>query len=159
MVGLALQRRARGLPASVIDIGMVIGVGVIQRTENTHGVSAMETALRKLDYMAVSERDLHHILAEAILAGRSDGSPEIITGLEMHKPVSSNSPFWHRNARFAHLISSPESDTGKRSGNSVQRSLKERLVEARKTSDGLQILENAFLAYLASSLKVNQALR
>lgn len=51
MVGLALQRRGRNLPASVIDIGMVIGIGIIQKTEGTGGTGAMETVLRKLDYM------------------------------------------------------------------------------------------------------------
>ncbi|KAL8857408.1 MAG: hypothetical protein Q9178_006035 [Gyalolechia marmorata] len=68
MVGLALERRARNLPASVIDIGMVIGIGVVTRSEDREGISAMETALRKLDYMPVFERDLHHLLAEAIVA-------------------------------------------------------------------------------------------
>lgn len=93
MVGLASHRRARNLPASVIDIGMVIGIGVIQRTEGVEGISAMENALRKLDYMPLSERDLHHLLAEAIVVGRSDESPEIVTGLNIYNAASGNSPF------------------------------------------------------------------
>jgi pseurotin A synthetase (hybrid polyketide synthase/nonribosomal peptide synthetase) len=52
--------------------------------------------------MLVSERELHHILAEAILIGKSDEAPEIITGLET---VSDNPPpFWHNNLLFSHII-------------------------------------------------------
>lgn len=156
MVGLAAQRRARNLPASVIDIGMVIGIGVIQRTEDGEGISAMETALRKLDYMPVSERDLHNLLAEAILVGRSDESPEIITGLETYNTASGNSPFWHKNLRFAHLIrNAGSSQAGQGSANSVQKSLKEKLADSRGPDDALQIMQGALLTYLASSLKVS----
>ncbi|KAL8893752.1 MAG: hypothetical protein Q9192_004960 [Flavoplaca navasiana] len=140
MVGLALERRARNLPASVIDIGMVIGIGVVTRTEDGEGISAMETALRKLDYMPVSERDLHHLLAEAIVAGRSDQSPEIVTGLETYNTASGNKPFWHKIHAFR---------------TSSEKTLKEKLTDASGPDDALLILEGALLAYLASSLKLS----
>ncbi|KAL8780315.1 MAG: hypothetical protein Q9213_006513 [Squamulea squamosa] len=155
MVGLALERRARKLPASVVDIGMVIGIGVVTRTEDSEGISAMETALRKLDYMPVSERDLHHLLAEAILAGRSNESPEIVTGLEIHNTASGNKPFWHKNLRFSHLIRGSDSlQAGQGPANSVQKTLKEKLTDASGPEDALLILESALLTYLASSLKL-----
>ncbi|KAL8879544.1 MAG: hypothetical protein Q9198_002863, partial [Flavoplaca austrocitrina] len=156
MVGLALERRARNLPASVIDIGMVIGIGVVTRTEDGEGISAMETALRKLDYMPVSERDLHHLLAEAIVAGRSDQSPEIVTGLETYNTASGNKPFWHKNPRFSHLIGGTDSlQAGQGSAHSVQKTLKEKLTDASGPDDALLIFEGALLAYLASSLKLS----
>ncbi|KAL8999563.1 MAG: hypothetical protein Q9169_001652 [Polycauliona sp. 2 TL-2023] len=156
MVGLALERRARNRPASVIDIGMVVGIGVVTRTEDGEGISAMETALRKLDYMPVSERDLHHLLAEAILVGRSDESPEIVTGLESYNTASGNKPFWHKNLRFSHLIGGTDSlQTGLGSAHNVQKSLKEKLTDASGPDDALLILEGALLSYLASSLKLS----
>ena len=156
MVSLASQRRARNLPASVIDIGMVIGIGVIQRTEGEEGISAMETALRKLDYMPVSERDLHHLLAEAIVVGRSDESPELVTGLETYNTASENRPFWHKNPRFSHLIAdAASSQAGQTSASSVQKNLKEKLADARGPDEALQIMEGALLAYLISTLKVS----
>lgn len=159
MVGLALQRRARNLPASVIDIGMVIGIGVVTRTEDGEGISAMETTLRKLDYMPVSERDLHNLLAEAILVGRSDQSPEIVTGLETYNTASGNNPFWHKNLRFSHLIGGTNPlQAGQVSAHSVQKSLKEKLTSASGPHDALLILEGALLTYLASSLKVGSIL-
>ena len=160
MVGIALERRARNLPASVIDIGMVVGIGVVTRTEDGEGISAMETALRKLDYMPVSERDLYHLLAEAIVAGRSDQSPEIVTGLETYNTASGNKPFWHKNPRFSHLIGGTDSlQAGQGSAHSVQKTLKEKLTDASGPDDALLILEGALLAYLASSLKVSYIFR
>ncbi|KAL8727347.1 MAG: hypothetical protein Q9166_006115 [cf. Caloplaca sp. 2 TL-2023] len=156
MIGLASQRRARNLPASVIDIGMIIGIGVVQRTEDREGISTMETALRKLDYMPVSERDLHHLLAEAIHVGRTEESPEIVTGFEIYNTASGNSPFWHKNMRFSHLITDfGSSPAGQGSANSVQKSLKEKLTDALGPDDALQTLEGALLTYLASSLKLS----
>ncbi|THC93486.1 hypothetical protein EYZ11_007042 [Aspergillus tanneri] len=156
MVGLASQRRARNLPASVIDIGMVIGIGVIQRTDGDEGMGAMETALRKLDYMPVSERDLHHLLAEAIVVGRSDESPEVVTGLETYNTGSGNSPFWHKNLRFSHLITDIGSSEARQgSANSIQKTWKEKLADASGPDDALQIMEGALLTYLSSSLKLS----
>ncbi len=156
MVGLALERRARNLPASVIDIGMVIGIGTVTKTEDREGISAMETALRKLEYMHVSECDIHHLLAEAIVAGRSDESPEIVTGLETYNTASGNKPFWHKNPRFSHLIGGTDSlQASPGSAHSVQKTLKEKLMDASGPDDALLILEGALLTYLASSLKVS----
>ena len=61
MAGLAAQRRQRGLTASVLDIGMIIGTGYIQRAEGgAEGV--VETSLRKQNYMPMAEPDIHQIL-------------------------------------------------------------------------------------------------
>lgn len=102
MNGLAFQRRARNLPASVINCGPIIGLGFIQNIDSSGGSEAVISTLRGLDYMPVSERELHHILAEAILVGKTCQTPELITGLET---VSENSPpFWHKSLIFSHII-------------------------------------------------------
>ncbi|KAL8928300.1 MAG: hypothetical protein Q9172_000984 [Xanthocarpia lactea] len=116
----------------------------------------METALRKLDYMPVSERDIHHLLAEAIAAGRSDESPEIVTGLETYNSASDNKPFWHKNPRFLHLIGATDSSqAGQGLAHNVQKTLKEKLTDASGPDDALLIIEGALLTYLASSPKLS----
>jgi hypothetical protein len=157
MVGLASQRRANNLPASVIDIGMIIGLGFIQRTDIHEGPGSTESALHNLDYMPVSERDLHHILAEAILAGQSDDSPEIITGLQVYD--TGHSPFWHTKALFSHLISKAGFKKGITSNDSVEKPLKERLRDAGGLEEALAIMEETFMKYLASSLKVSNFMK
>lgn len=153
MVGLASQRRSRNLPASVIDIGMIIGLGFIQRTDVGEGVGSMEGALHNLDYMSVSERDLHHLLAEAVLVGRSPHSPEIITGLHVYD--TGRSPFWHTKALFSHLKSKAGSQKEEISKHSVEKPLKDRLNDADRVGEAQVIMEEIFLKYLASSLKVS----
>ncbi|KAF4239421.1 hypothetical protein CNMCM8980_003116 [Aspergillus fumigatiaffinis] len=157
MVAMAQRRRARGLPASVIDIGMVVGIGVIQRSQNDKGVSTMENSIRQMDYMPVSETDLHHLLAEAILVGQSDESPELITGLETYKAVTGETPFWHHNLRFSHLITDPDAaQAGADSAGSAQKSLKEMLLSSGGPEEARTVMENALLEYLASSLKLSR---
>ncbi len=77
MTAIAHQRKSRGLAGSVMDIGRVVGVGYLER-----GHQEVDKRLAKHGMMAVSETDLHHIFAEAIMAGRpdSDRNPELITG-------------------------------------------------------------------------------
>ncbi|RYP79847.1 hypothetical protein DL770_006493 [Monosporascus sp. CRB-9-2] len=104
MTGLAFQRRARNLAASVIDFGPIIGLGFIQKIDSSGGSDAMISILRGLDYMLISERELHQLLAEAILAGKSNESPGITAGLET---VSDNAPFWHKSLLFSHIIQKP----------------------------------------------------
>ncbi|KAJ5985395.1 hypothetical protein N7522_012591 [Penicillium canescens] len=156
MVAMAERRRARGLPASVIDIGMIVGMGVIQRSQNDKGVSAMENSIRQMDYMPVSETDLHHLLVEAILVGQSDESPELITGLETYKAVTGETPFWHHNLRFSHLITDPDAaQAGTDTLSSAQKSLKEMLLGSGGANEATKVMENALLEYLASSLKLS----
>ncbi|KAJ5976965.1 nonribosomal peptide synthetase 14 [Penicillium viridicatum] len=157
MVAMAERRRARGLPASVIDIGMVVGIGVVERSQNDKGVSTMENSIRQMHYMPVSETDLHQIFAEAILVGRRDESPELITGLETYKPVTGETPFWHRNVRFSHLITDPDAvKAGAESSGGAQKSLKEMLITSGGPDEAMAVMENALLEYLASSLKLSR---
>ncbi|KAH8723490.1 putative hybrid NRPS/PKS enzyme [Phaeosphaeriaceae sp. PMI808] len=152
MVGLASQRRARGLPASVIDIGMVTGLGFVSRTDID---GSLESLLHGLDYMPISERDLHHLLAEAVLVDKIQDTPEIITGLHVYD--TGHSPFWHKKARFSHLISKAETQKVQISTTHVQKSLKERLNEAHGAPEAQRIMEEALSKYLASSLKLDPA--
>ncbi|KAI1778541.1 Nonribosomal peptide synthetase 14 [Hypoxylon cercidicola] len=156
MVALAERRRACGLAASVIDIGMVVGIGV-QRSQNDKGVSILETSIRQQQYMPTSEVDLHHLFAEAILAGRSNEPPEIITGLETYKSAAAaEPPFWHRNLRFSHLITDPDAvESDADLSKSAEKSLKEMLVNAGEPGEATRVMENALLSYLAVSFKLS----
>ncbi|KAK1979519.1 putative hybrid NRPS/PKS enzyme [Colletotrichum cereale] len=152
MVGLASQRRARNLAASVIDIGMLIGIGIMRRTEGDSGESALEKSLRQEHYMAMSERDLHLLLTEAICVGKRDEDREIATGLETFSAVSGSSPFWHSNPRFSHLT--VKAGASKAPSTGGQKSLSDKLSGASTPNEALKIMEYSLLAYLSSSLKM-----
>ncbi|RYP44858.1 hypothetical protein DL768_008721 [Monosporascus sp. mg162] len=54
MASLAAQRRKRGFAASVMDIGMLLGIGLMN---DAHG--AVEDHMRNMDYMVISEPEFH----------------------------------------------------------------------------------------------------
>jgi amino acid adenylation domain-containing protein/thioester reductase-like protein len=103
MLSTARQRRIQGLAASVLSIGMIIGLGYVSRMGK-----ATEKPLRKLNFMPISEREFHTMFKEAIVNGRS-GSPDdsdIIVGLQetMDATDDVEQPPWFSNPRFSHLV-------------------------------------------------------
>lgn len=152
MVGLAADRRARGLAASVIDIGMVIGIGIIQRTEGDAGTGVIETNLRRQNLAPISEPDLHNMLAEAITAGTRDRDVEIITGLQHYESSSPNRPAWYKNPRFSHLVTERLASRG--DGESAEDSERQTLANASSVAEASRFLETVLTEHLAAELKV-----
>ncbi|KAI1419258.1 hybrid PKS-NRPS PsoA [Xylaria sp. FL1777] len=95
MSTLAAQRRKRGVAASVMQFGMLLGFGFI------HGQAGptVEARFRQDDLPAISEPEFHEIFAQAILSGRPESglSPEVTAGLgtEIDTP-------WRAIPRFGH---------------------------------------------------------
>ncbi|KAI1328158.1 hybrid PKS-NRPS PsoA [Xylariaceae sp. FL0255] len=95
MATMAAKRRKRGLAASVMHFGMLLGFGFI------HGQAGptTEARFRADDLPAIPEPAFHHIFAQAIVSGRpgSGLSPEVTAGLgtEIDTP-------WRAIPRFGH---------------------------------------------------------
>ena len=104
--GLANNRRKKGLAASVLHIGLVTDVGYVARRGQ-----AMEERLRRLFFLPLSESDIHHAMAETILASpaRSARQHEIILGLEpfVDSASATKRPPWEHNPKFSHYVSRP----------------------------------------------------
>lgn len=98
---LGLQRRRRGLVASVIGISSLVGIGYVERSENFDA-----DHFARLGYRNVSEQDVHMLFAEAILRGRPDatGSHEIITGVVPRYPNQDGMAAYLQDVKFNHLI-------------------------------------------------------
>lgn len=154
MVGLAAQRRKRGLAACVLDIGMILGIGYIQRTDGG-AVGLVETSLRKQNFMPMAESDIHHLFAEAIVAGRPDSNqdPEIITGLQRLDLSAVEHPSWHANPRFSHHVVESGGSERQASRATIE-SVKQQLSAATSIEDASKILQRCFSAQLASMLQV-----
>lgn len=156
MGGLADQRRQRGLAASIINIGPVVGVGYITQ-EN---IQAKTLGSKSKGYMGISERDFHQLFAEAVISSRPDsGLPsEITTGL---KPIQSacdteTAPGWAKNPMFGHLvINSPSSYTEASAGSRIAVPVKSQLGKAASRSDIYDIVKNAFLPKLSASFQLD----
>ncbi|KAL1608555.1 hypothetical protein SLS60_003497 [Paraconiothyrium brasiliense] len=95
MASLARYRRSIGLPASVVHLGTVAGIGYMARQEFATQGNLIGDDVRSGVY-PISERDLHQIFAEAVLASPVESAldPEIVTGLrDIESSVGHRLPF------------------------------------------------------------------
>ncbi|KAL7619777.1 hypothetical protein AAE478_010319 [Parahypoxylon ruwenzoriense] len=139
MSALAMQRRKRGLAASVMHFGMLLGFGFI------HGQAGptVEARFRQDDMLAIPEPEFHAIFAQAILSGHPESglNPELIAGLgtEIDTP-------WRVMPRFGHCrIKGEEKCTeGQRhSREQPTQSIQTNLKEVSESKQALSILKAA----------------
>lgn len=103
MAGLAASRRKRGLAASVINIGGIVGEGYVSRNLT----SEKQQLLQKAGVDFISEPDFHEIFAEGVLASRAastaaDDNWEISTGLRIDEETEGKT--FAENPIFQHLV-------------------------------------------------------
>ncbi|KAL1976856.1 hypothetical protein VTN31DRAFT_3138 [Thermomyces dupontii] len=152
MTSLAARRKRQGLAGSVLDIGMVLGIGYVSQT------GIYESTLRKFNYMPISEQKFHVMFTEAIIAGRPDQrevSAEIITGLHRvaeSSDGSGNQAFWSGNPRFSHYAVREKG--GSEQAATAVVALKKQLEEAEDLTAINQVLLNAFADKLGRILQV-----
>ncbi|CVK98127.1 related to fusarin C cluster-polyketide synthase/NRPS [Fusarium mangiferae] len=159
MSAIAEQRRVKGLAASVMHIGMVLGVGYVSST------GAYEATLRSSNYMAISETDLLNMFSQAILVGQptSTHAPELITGLNRFSlEPDAQKYFWRDNMRFCHHMLEEEHQER---ASATKVSISQRLSEAKGTPEILAVVEEEFCTKLerllqaeAGSVKTSQSL-
>lgn len=101
MHALAAQRRRRGVTASVIDIGYVMGNGYVTRELTEQ----QQQYLEEVGNIWLSEQDFLIIFAEVVLAS-APGATEtmnFLTGVKIQSEESEKVP-WSKNPIFQHLV-------------------------------------------------------
>ena len=151
MAGLAAQRRKRGVAGSVLDIGMLYGIGYINRTEGAE----IYSNLRKQGYRPISEQDIHHMFVESILAGRPDSGAvsELITGLQRYSLTDKNPLHWHFDPKFSHHTDSVADGVGIDAGEASE-SVRLQLGRASSADDAAATLKNCFATQLETMLQL-----
>ncbi|PYI09963.1 hybrid PKS-NRPS [Aspergillus sclerotiicarbonarius CBS 121057] len=152
MEAITTQRRARGLAASIIHIGLVTDVGYVAR----HGL-AMEEHLRKLNFMPLSETDFHHFFAEAVMAGKpgSRTGSELIVGLQPVNDSQDERPPWESNPRFSHYFSkglTAKSSQQQDLGEGVD--IRQQIAEAESVEALTEIVQAAFSLRLEAMMQM-----
>ncbi|ROW04822.1 hypothetical protein VMCG_04865 [Cytospora schulzeri] len=155
MASLAEQRRKRGLAASIINIGPILGAGYITQ----EGIASKTLNSKSTGYTAMSERDFHQLFAEAVRSSPSDsGCPmEITTGIRAVKPGQDGEerPGWARNPGFSHLILNHAS-AGQLNPNSRSRvPIKTQLSQAKSQSDVYDIIKTALVPKICSLFQLD----
>ncbi|KAI3317853.1 putative polyketide synthase [Xylariaceae sp. AK1471] len=102
MAAKANERRRKGLAASVLHIGAVLGVGYVMRELD----ETVLPTIYRAGFMWMEERGFHQCIGEAILAGLpgSRRNPEIVTGLRIVDASQEDGVPWLGNPRFSHCI-------------------------------------------------------
>lgn len=140
LVGLAAQRRARGVAASVVDIGAIMGTGYMAREVSERTLAQLVSA----GYRKMSERDFHLAFTNAAIIGRasSDEPEELITGLNVAAPGEEFNPFWAHNARSAHVLTRGRAGDGEPTAASATlESTQELLKQARTSKDVVNVIQ------------------
>ncbi|KFA47547.1 hypothetical protein S40293_02162 [Stachybotrys chartarum IBT 40293] len=145
MSTLAAKRRKRGLAASAMHFGMLLGFGFI------HGQAGptVEARFRQDDLPAIPEPEFHEIFAQAIISGRPDSvsSPDIIAGLgtEIDTPWRAIPRFWHCRVK-----GEERRETDKRQDD--EQPIPEQLKEAVNVTEAQSILRKAVAGRVSLAL-------
>ncbi|KAK6066342.1 beta-ketoacyl synthase domain-containing protein [Seiridium cupressi] len=148
MSTLAVRRRKRGLAASAMHFGMLLGFGFI------HGQAGatVEARFRQDDLPAIPEPDFHAIFAQAVLSGRPDSglNPEVMAGLgtEIDTP-------WRAMARFGHCrVRGDENLLDNKRGDQDQstQNVQDQLRGAHDKTEALSILKDSIAGRVSLAL-------
>jgi hybrid polyketide synthase/nonribosomal peptide synthetase ACE1 len=139
MGSLAHKRRRRGLAASVIDLGPVLGTGYITREIG----DALTRPLAERGLLGMSESDVHCLFAEAINASPVTPGSEvgwhITTGLIPLPAGAPNRPLWYNFPQFACLTirdpSASDSNAASNTAGGAVVPIKDQLAEAKTKED------------------------
>ncbi|KAI2473089.1 hypothetical protein F4781DRAFT_427851 [Annulohypoxylon bovei var. microspora] len=127
MASLAEQRRQRGLAASVIGIGPIVGAGYIAQQQIN-----IATVRKPYAYMHMSEQDFHKLFAEAVVASRAHTtSIEIATGVRRVRIDEESQPIWAANPLMSHYILNGENVNNTPTGRRPREPLKMQLLSAQ----------------------------
>ncbi|KAK3988255.1 hypothetical protein QBC44DRAFT_398459 [Cladorrhinum sp. PSN332] len=155
MSGMAQQRRKRGLPASVVELGLIMGTGYITRERG----NALTQPSFDRGLLTISEYDVHQTLAEAIRYGNPDSSAEwqISIGLRQMAADAPTRPQWYSFPQFSCLTikaAAGETSATNTSGQAGP-SLKERLENAATTDEVQEIISESFIAEMRKMLHLS----
>ncbi|KAK4447802.1 Nonribosomal peptide synthetase 14 [Podospora aff. communis PSN243] len=150
MNGLAAARRARGKAGSVLNIGVIWGLGFLHREKEE-----LYEGLSREGYPPISERDIHHMFIEAIAAGKPEPNQvlNITTGLRRF-PANHPTQFWQRDPRFSHFSFADDEGALDPGSCNDKKSLKQLVVGADTKPEIATIIQDAFIGNLQQLLQI-----
>lgn len=163
---LAQKRHAKGLSASTISIGAVIGVGYLARTGREEEFKLAS------DTDTISEDEFLTLFAEAVVSGRKTTAAtqpvavtdlsdlEVITGIPEFSARHKDTIKFYDDPRFGNL-KVPESRHNTDGGSGSKSSVKEQLLKARTMEEVRDIIigESSLLDYLFPTAFANLPIR
>ena len=141
MVGVAANRRKRGLNSIAVNVGAIIGVGYITQSDRQ-----LDQTVAKMAMMHLSDDDFHQIFAEAMEGGHLDSTvgAELSTGLLDISPDSANIPKWFSDPKFARFIVHQVAGSSDKKEHGNAASVRERLQSCQTEQDVLQTIRRKY---------------
>ena len=103
MAGLAENRRKRGLAASVIQIGMIVGIRHVARTK------LADRQLLTSAVQVISKYLYHQMFAAAVIQGRQDSGRQMLKTMGLQE-TTADAP-WAKNPRFPHMMANANNNS------------------------------------------------
>ena len=151
---LALHRRARGLPATSIDLGWMHDIGIVAQ------MMGPRITFRRSGFEGMREHELH-VLLEAAITGKIRGQQgttlpgQIITGLctgGMIERSGAMNAAWMKDAKFSYLKTVDSRETKGAHNTGIEASqLRRRLREASTRNDVTAVVKDSLIAKLVQS--------
>ncbi|GAB1312343.1 Polyketide synthase [Madurella fahalii] len=156
---LAHYRRARGLPAVAVDLGLMLGIGLIAERGGA-------TNLKKWEAVGVREHEFHRLMTAAIAGCWSKQAlpAQIICGLPTGGVLQSERlerPFYFDDPRFAYLrkkdvVAAAAGGTGRNGdGDDGEESLAEQLGRVQSLCEATDIVSSALRHRLSRELQTD----
>ncbi|PKX89195.1 lovastatin nonaketide synthase [Aspergillus novofumigatus IBT 16806] len=158
MMSLVEKRRRRGRAGSVINIGMIVDVGYVAKSERAG--TNIEEHLRSQFYTPLAETEFHHLFLQAALSGHPDSANADVTmGIQpfMDDPEASVRPHWYNNPRFSHMRFPPTSSDGRSQSSSSTQQLRKKLENAESVTEASEAFQELFCKKIESMMKVPAA--
>ncbi|KAH7370087.1 putative polyketide synthase [Rhexocercosporidium sp. MPI-PUGE-AT-0058] len=149
MNSLVSSRQKRGLAGSLIGLGEVKGVGYAARMNRELNDIIGAT-------LPLSEKEVHHMFAEGVLAGSpgSSRNPILYAGMDSKDPRKDPDILWYPHPKFWHYIESGDGAAATESKGATV-SLKSQLAVASTMDDVLNIVTDAFTLKLRHKLQIS----
>ena len=147
MTSLARQRRRKGLAASVINIGPILGVGYIAQ-EDLH--LRMRADLLQRGLICMAEQDFLQLFAEGIVVGRSGstGPIEITTGFAEVSLNARIQPVWFSNPLMSQFLLHEETTNQAVGNKKIEVPLKAQIAQAQSQEQIYDIVKVALIMKL-----------
>ncbi|KAL2821421.1 hypothetical protein BDW59DRAFT_181186, partial [Aspergillus cavernicola] len=151
---LAHYRRSQGLPAVSVDLGLMLGIGLIAERGGA-------TNLKKWEAVGITEREFHRLMMAAITGSWSGHvlPAQVICGLPTGGILQSQGlerPFYFDDPRFANLRKKGLLSIGEQQQNTAE-PLSSMLGKAESMHDAIEIATTGLSQRLAAELKTDIA--
>ncbi|KAI1081410.1 putative polyketide synthase [Whalleya microplaca] len=153
MCAMAANRRKRGLTASALNVGAIIGAGYMERESS----KALDLTVSKMALMHLSEEDFHQLFAEGIEAGliSAKHGPEVSTGLLDVAANAEERPRWCKDPKFWHFINYRTRSGGDNVEQTASVSIADILKSCKEEGELLRIVQGTLAAQLRNVLQMS----